>query len=376
MLADFPDLGQAGYPAEVGRTGGVVVATVDTPAGALVLKGREDGRAFSGDWSFGEMKGRFTAATAKTRRRSYREQPVRFRSEGGPLLSGVVLTPDRPGRHPGFVGLHGSGAETRAGANRFLAEHLAAKGAVVLLFDKRGSGESEGDWRTATLEDLAADARAALEVLRGRMDVDAARIGFLGASQASWVAAIVAGGDPGVRFLLIRSGPLTTPAEEGREDYLRRIDRYPATARARAARILELDDEVTRTGKGWDRLQTEIAEAANEDWFKAMDFRPLPPDHKARAAFRPWLDVDPRPLLEKSPAAALWIYGEADETVPARESATIASAMKAAGKDYRVVVIPGASHALTRPPPQDAQWPRLAPEYLPTVMEWFEQKVR
>ena len=56
---------------------------------------------------------------------------------------------------------------------------LARHGYGVLLFDRRGEGESEGDPNTLGSAG-ARDLEAALAFLRGRPDVDPDRIGGLG----------------------------------------------------------------------------------------------------------------------------------------------------------------------------------------------------
>jgi len=61
-----------------------------------------------------------------------------------------------------------------------------------LIFDKRGVGASTGDWRVATLEDLAADGAAAVAFLRGQPRINSARIGVHGHSQGATIAPIVA----------------------------------------------------------------------------------------------------------------------------------------------------------------------------------------
>jgi hypothetical protein len=84
-------------------------------------------------------------------------------------LTGTLITPSVGGRHPAIVLVHGSGAENRAYMlpwARFLVRH----GVAVLGYDKRGVGDSTGDWNAATYEDLAADAVAAVEYLKTRRD--------------------------------------------------------------------------------------------------------------------------------------------------------------------------------------------------------------
>jgi hypothetical protein len=48
---------------------------------------------------------------------------------------------------------------------------------AVLGYDKRGVGGSTGDWKNASLDDLAGDVIAAYENLRTRGDIRSDRIG-------------------------------------------------------------------------------------------------------------------------------------------------------------------------------------------------------
>ena len=127
-------------------------------------------------------------------------------------LTGTLIAPSVGGRHPAIVLVHGSGAENRAYMlpwARFLIRH----GIAVLGYDKRGVGESTGDWTAATYEDLAGDAVAAVEYLKTRHDIDAAQIGLLGISQAGWIMPLAAVRTKDVAFLISISGAGVTPAE-------------------------------------------------------------------------------------------------------------------------------------------------------------------
>ncbi len=113
-------------------------------------------------------------------------------ANGDVRLSGTLLTPQsRTSPHPPMVFLHGSGSAPRQ-QFRFLAEHFVGLGYASFIFDKRGSGESTGDWRRATFDDLASDALACIVALKTAGDVDTDRIGLLGQSQGGWVAPLVA----------------------------------------------------------------------------------------------------------------------------------------------------------------------------------------
>lgn len=68
-----------------------------------------------------------------------------------------------------------------------LARSLAARGMAVLRFDYRGTGNSDGDAADASFDSMREDARAAVEWLSVRCDID--RIGLLGTRWGGLVAA-------------------------------------------------------------------------------------------------------------------------------------------------------------------------------------------
>lgn len=150
----------------------------------------------------------------------YRTEDVVFKSGDGTALAGTIYRPSGGGeRRAATVMLHGSGAQDRDGYASIiavLADELAASGRVVLAFDKRGSGGSGGDGDRADFSTLAADARAAMDYLGARPEVDSARIGLAGSSQAGWVAAkaVADGAAPADVLLLGAAGTALTVAEQ------------------------------------------------------------------------------------------------------------------------------------------------------------------
>lgn len=90
-----------------------------------------------------------------------------------------------------IVILHGSGHSDRRNAYYVTLAHLlAARGAAVVLPDKRGAGRSGGDWRTASMDDLARDGAALLDAARAQLP--GLREGFVGVSQGGSVAPLAA----------------------------------------------------------------------------------------------------------------------------------------------------------------------------------------
>ncbi|WP_446038505.1 alpha/beta hydrolase family protein [Streptomyces sp. SID1121] len=110
---------------------------------------------------------------------------VRFPAGAATLAGSLGVPQGSGGASPGVVLIGGSGASDRDNDTYFppIRRHFLNAGFAVLSYDKRGVGESSGDWRESTLDDLAADAAAALDFLRDRPEVRADAVGLFGHSE-------------------------------------------------------------------------------------------------------------------------------------------------------------------------------------------------
>ena len=128
-----------------------------------------------------------------------------------------MTSPVTPGRHPALAIVHGSEPGGRDGYD-LLVNFYTSLGYVVLSYDKRGIGDSSGFYierpTPANIDNLAGDAVAALRVLAARRDVDPARLGLVGGSQAGWIIPRAAAKSPLVRFAVIVAGPAMSSGEE------------------------------------------------------------------------------------------------------------------------------------------------------------------
>src|ERR1700694_3137572 len=124
------------------------------------------------------------------------EEAVTFPS-AGLTLSGVVHVPSgmRPGeRRAAFLVLHGFGSNKTSSNTMQPTNVLSELGYVVLRFDMRGCGVSEGEpGRVICLEQVE-DTRSALSFLARHPAVDPARIGVIGSSFGGAVAGYTGGG--------------------------------------------------------------------------------------------------------------------------------------------------------------------------------------
>ena len=121
------------------------------------------------------------------------------------ILSGTLTlkgTLDVSGPTPGPAALliSGSGPIDRdSNAKRLpinvmsqIAAHLSTNGVTSLRYDKRGVGESDGDYVSTGLHDNVDDARAAIEALRARPEVDPDRVVVIGHSEGALIASALA----------------------------------------------------------------------------------------------------------------------------------------------------------------------------------------
>src|SRR5262245_26107971 len=105
-----------------------------------------------------------------------RRETVRF-ANGDVQLAGTLIRPVHGSKSPAVILVHYSGPANRASVLPF-AHFLVRRGVAVLGYDKRGVGESTGDWNTASFDDLAGDAVAAFDYLKTRRDIDDAQVGL------------------------------------------------------------------------------------------------------------------------------------------------------------------------------------------------------
>ncbi len=228
--------------------------------------------------------------------------------------------------YPLVVFGHDSGPNTK---NEFKtsARHLVENEVAVFRFDKRGVGDSDGVYRRgyADFNLLSGDLVAAVDFVIQDSRVDPTRVGLLGASQAGWIIPIAATRSEHVAFTILLSGPAVTG---GQQNF-------------------------------WD----EIADDEN------LTISPL---SALLAEFqRPAGDFDPRPFIEQMTAPGLWLLGDQDRIIPARESAQIVrDVAEAFGRPFTVIVYPNGDHGLRDVDSGEGL------DYWPDILPWLNAVIR
>ncbi len=237
------------------------------------------------------------------------EAEVSFGS-GEVALAGSVTKPRGGGPFPAVVLVSDAGPHDReggeAGLFRAIAYALSSAGVLVLRYDDRGCGRSGGDFATATLTDLAADASAALSFLRARADAGPA--GLAGHGEGGLVAARVAARDDRVRAVI----SLAAPAK--------RLDELLLERRARELRAQGTGEEALKGLLSGERRAYEAVRAAGGDWLVIDE----------RKTFVGWmrerLQADPREAFAKVRVPLVIAHGTRDADVPADHADLLAAA--------------------------------------------------
>jgi uncharacterized protein len=311
-----------------------------------------------------------------------KREDVRF-SNGAIQLSGMLISPSQgAAKRPAIILVHGSGAENREYMLPW-ARFLIRRGITVLGYDKRGVGESTGDWNTASFDDLAGDVVAAFEYLKTRSDIDRTQIGVLGISQAGWVMPLAAVRAKDLAFLISISGAGVPPAEttidQARNEMT--MTGMPAPAVDQIINLLKLQYEFARTGKGWEEYA-----ATREKLVAKMGAAPktIPgtQDDPYWQFIRRSYFYDPVPTLRQLQTPTLALWGELDNNILAdKNRAAWEAALKAGGnKDYTLKILRQANHAQWEAKvgsnAETKSLQRFVPSYFTTVEDWLAKLLR
>jgi hypothetical protein len=290
-------------------------------------------------------------------------------------LVGDLYLPTNPGPHPTVIFTHGSGGAGRDNSRYQLeATYFAEQGIASLVFDKRGYGESGGDWRTATFEDLASDAVAAVDYLKSRNDIDVSRLGLRGASQSGWILPLAAIESADVRYLILISPAGMTPYDQILYDVRTDVEDAGFSPRdaEQALTVIESGLAYSRTLDNWDRHEDVLRNFESKEWLSIASGPPVP-DHWMWTWIRPLLDFDSVPIAASLDIPVLVILGEDDREAASQVAGfRFEKAFHDSQSKRLVRYFPNASHSLrtTVDLPEDVR-PPIVDGYLETMRDWI-----
>jgi dipeptidyl aminopeptidase/acylaminoacyl peptidase len=287
--------------------------------------------------------------------------PVTFHSEGV-RLNGDVHVPDdiRPGeRRAAIVLCHGyTGVK-----DLYLPDNarvLNDAGYVVMTFDYKGWGDSDGSRSRLAPYSRVADVRAALSFVSTRPDVDAERLGIYGTSYGGatvvWVGAV----DPRVKCIVsvvgIGNGTRWMRSVRRPDEWRDLLDR---SARDRARRAVDGKSEFVAREEILlpDRQSADLAAKARKNNPAAVSTIPLEYVDET-------LEFNPEWVVDRiSPRPVLFITSDDDRLVPPEESEALYAR---AGEPKKLVVLKGYGHYEVYTEPAFS-------EVMRETLAWFRQ---
>lgn len=246
---------------------------------------------------------------------TYDEVEIAFQNDGHNFY-GSLYTPKSEKPSCLVVFIHGSGSEDR-NEYAFHARNLARQGIAGFVYDKRGSGKSEGDVYEVGYRGYAEDAIASIEKIKTQYDFK--NIGLFAVSEGEWVSLIV-DAKIDIDFIVLISASGTSPLQQTLREMTYRLERKGYNqndineARNLYSKILTFDNDSLRRKE----IEENINQSKNKSWFEGGE------DFSEELYYYPWWSKvmyhDPAPYLEKTTTDILLLVGNENDSYPSEET--------------------------------------------------------
>jgi dienelactone hydrolase len=286
-------------------------------------------------------------------------EEVRIPAPAGTLAGSLLRPSSVSARCPAVVMITGSGRYSYRKAMQpgepshwtAAAEAFLAKGWMVLFLEKRGVNGSAGSWSRQSFADRADDAVAGVRYLRARGDVDPGRVGLCGHSQGGWIVQLAAAlHAEEIAFIVSLAGPNISVRQQIIDDAM---NEWRCAGRSEAS-----------IRKKEKRLRWEFG-------FYGGLSRLVKIGYLSRI-----INYDPVHIGSRIRCPVFALYGEYDTLVlPETNAALLRAGLEKGGNpNFRIVVIPGASHGFYQIPGRCPDWDKielsLAPGFRAALDEW------
>jgi dipeptidyl aminopeptidase/acylaminoacyl peptidase len=334
--------------------------------------------AFKNKWidNYSKLQGSLTVDTITTQYTLEKElldnsnapksEEISFESNGL-RLNGTIWYPDNNDRKALII-VTSSGSADRS-ASRAEAILFAQMGFTTFHYDKRGTGNSEGNWQNATIEELLIDDISAITYFSDKTGIPLNNIGIKGSSQGAAKIPYILSELKNLKYGIVVSSPGVTLLESDLNYW-----------RNRNAEVIgnEIDAATKFQRKVFEFIAGKLSRA---DLEKAID------SEKSNSWFAniwvPNLDevqtdkkllYSPIPYFESTKQPILILQGTKDEIIPANSYETISEALiKSDNDNFKTILLEGASHSMYYIGESDfPYWSKLHPDYLTTIENWID----
>ncbi len=319
-------------------------------------------------------------------------------------LAGTLTLPKAKEKSSAVILIAGSGPndrdETIFGHKPFwvLADYLSRNGIAVLRYDKRGVEKSGGEYFTATTQDFADDAEAALNYLKSRKEIDSSNIGLIGHSEGGIIAPMIASQNKDVQFIILMAGlgvsgielslaqnqfafnkaSLSDKEKNSLNEILKKVftstENWAGYVGSEAERSA-LKDELNIL---WQNLPMKIRGQVSKDTFIEKTTANI-----ATPWFRHFLKIKPPIYLQKLSIPVLAINGEKDTQVDYKSNLSAIEAALIQGDNikYEIKTYPNLNHLFQESNTGEIDEyvkieQTISPKVLSDITKWIKTQIK
>lgn len=247
-------------------------------------------------------------------------EEVNFQS-GDIKLNGFLHQPQFRESKTAIVLVDGRGCYENNKKYNLYGKILTQYGITVLAYNKRGSGKSEGDCATATIDDLSGDVVAAYEFLKNH-PANFEKIGVIGGSAGGWTMA-KAEETVDFDFMIGVVGPSTSVYDQQIQSLIAgaKLFELEPSAIDHAIAYTKLLFAEKPTKKTHQQMKDLLSIAGEEGWYDLLDDTDVAETYQDIPSL--WVrrhNYDPAEVWKNYDRPVLAIYGSKDWIVPQEEN--------------------------------------------------------
>jgi dipeptidyl aminopeptidase/acylaminoacyl peptidase len=256
----------------------------------------------------------------------------------------------------------------RSGTNAE-ADYFARLGYTIFNYDKRGTGKSEGDWQSATIEELCSDDINAIAFFAKTVMLPISEIGIKGSSQGGIKIPYILTKIPELKFGISISCPSGSLLESDLNNWKNtNIDQIGQKNIDVAAKVQKAGYDYLANNLSYKKLNSIKNKYVNQDWYKYV----WVPEENIQKDYK--LNFRGLPYFKKISQPILVIQGLSDIVIPENSYIIIEKVLKKSkSKKYKILTLENTTHSMTYLDKEFPYFQTLSPKYLVSITEWLNK---
>lgn len=282
-------------------------------------------------------------------------------------LYGTLWKPKNP-INKGLFFVTSSQGNDRSGTNAE-ASHFTNLGYTVFNYDKRGTGKSEGEWQSATIEELCSDDMNAIAFFAKAAMLPLSEIGIKGSSQGGIKIPYILSKIPELKFGISISCPRGTLLESDLNNWKNSNTSQIGQENIDvAAKIQKAGYDYLANNLSYKKLNSIKTKYMNQFWFKYIWI----PDENIQKDYK--LNFSGLPYFKKISQPILVIQGLSDKIIPEDSYRVIENALKKSkSKNYEILTFENTTHSMMYLDKEFPYFQLLTHDYLNVITNWLKK---